>query len=443
MGGIALSPPTFTHQDVAMVAMDPYNYNTNGVRWASAADGKQSNAVEVVGNGTGEFGKGAGMGDIEILCDAAPLQIGNRVWYDIDADGIQDPGEGPAVGVTVHLYDSLGSLVGTAITDADGQYYFTSTNDESASGDGDAFGGGLAPNATYTIKLNNADDYSTGGPLENWLLTDQFSTTAVTTDHDTAIDSNAALGTGTTYGVNKFPEVSVDSHAPGQVDHTFDIGFFQLLAVGNYTWFDTDLDGIQDGTESPVAGVTVTLYNADGTPAYDYLGNPATAITDASGFWFIDGLAPGDYRAHFSTPTGYGFTLPGQGTSSNDSNPDPATGLTPVFTLSSDGADMVADTDPSTIANYVNPTIDAGYVDASSVGDYVWFDTNHDGLQDATDVPLAGVTLPITTAAGGPVTDVFGNPVTTTTTDADGLYLFENLPLGQYKVTVTTPTGLS
>ncbi|MEY3640408.1 MAG: hypothetical protein RLZZ199_213, partial [Actinomycetota bacterium] len=47
----------------------------------------------------------------------------------------------------------------------------------------------------------------------------------------------------------------------------------------------------------------------------------------------------------------------------------------------------------------------------------------------------------ITKADGSPVTDVFGNAVTTTTTDANGNYSFDNLPLGQYKVTVTPPAG--
>ena len=40
-----------------------------------------------------------------------------------------------------------------------------------------------------------------------------------------------------------------------------------------------------------------------------------------------------------------------------------------------------------------DPTIDAGLVELVSVGDYVWWDTNRDGLQTAGEVPVAGITV--------------------------------------------------
>ncbi|GIO17777.1 hypothetical protein J18TS1_08770 [Oceanobacillus oncorhynchi subsp. incaldanensis] len=64
-----------------------------------------------------------------------------------------------------------------------------------------------------------------------------------------------------------------------------------------------------------------------------------------------------------------------------------------------------------------------------SVGDYVWIDVNKDGLQDETDIPLKGVVLTIEDEKGNPVTDVYGNPVGPVTTDENGYYIFENLPI--------------
>ena len=76
---------------------------------------------------------------------------------------------------------------------------------------------------------------------------------------------------------------------------------------------------------------------------------------------------------------------------------------------------------------------------AGSIGDYVWFDTNSDGVQDGTEAPIAGVDIKLLNADGTPVLDELGNPLVATT-DANGLYLFENLPSGDYIVMVDTAT---
>ena len=51
--------------------------------------------------------------------------LGDRVWLDADADGLQDPGEPGVAGVTVVLRDAgSGAAVDTQRTDADGAYLF-------------------------------------------------------------------------------------------------------------------------------------------------------------------------------------------------------------------------------------------------------------------------------------------------------------------------------
>lgn len=80
------------------------------------------------------FGKGSGLGDMELLCNPAPIELGNRVWLDANKNGLQDPGENPIDGVTVQLWaDTNGdnvadTQVGTAVTDANGEYYFGGLN---------------------------------------------------------------------------------------------------------------------------------------------------------------------------------------------------------------------------------------------------------------------------------------------------------------------------
>jgi hypothetical protein len=48
------------------------------------------------------------------------------VWTDTDSDGIQDTGEGMVAGILVRLYNSTGTQIGSTVTDANGEYSFTS-----------------------------------------------------------------------------------------------------------------------------------------------------------------------------------------------------------------------------------------------------------------------------------------------------------------------------
>src|SRR5206468_1597066 len=75
---------------------------------------------------------------------------------------------------------------------------------------------------------------------------------------------------------------------------------------------------------------------------------------------------------------------------------------------------------------------------AASVGDRVWSDTNANGIQDAGEAGINGVTVRLL--------DVYGSEVATTTTSGDGNYTFGNLNAGTYKVQVlaaSLPAGVA
>ncbi|MEY3641704.1 MAG: hypothetical protein RLZZ199_1509, partial [Actinomycetota bacterium] len=386
------------------------------------------------------FHKGNGLADLEVICDMAPVQIGDRLWFDTDGDGVQDPGEAPIQGVTVRLYDGAGNLVSTAKTNANGEYSFSSTVNEAADGGPtpDASGGNLFPGLAHSIRLDNPADYTGSGPLAGYTVAPRDSTTTQANDNENGIDSDASVVSG-------YPRVDVAALMPGANDHSFDVGFVPVVAVGNYTWVDSDSDGVQDAGESPLGGVTVELLDANGNPALDANGNAVPAqTTDANGKYLFDNLAPGNYRMKFTPPAGWAGTVADAtaGTQTTDSDAVATTGITGVFAIAPGATgDTEVDTDQATVARLVNPTIDAGFVPKVSVGNFVWLDSNGNGVQDSGEPGIAGVTLSITKADGSPVTDVFGNAVTTTTTDANGNYSFDNLPVGQYKVTVTPPAG--
>src|SRR5699024_2053600 len=72
-------------------------------------------------------------------------------------------------------------------------------------------------------------------------------------------------------------------------------------------------------------------------------------------------------------------------------------------------------------------TLDFGFMAKSyAVGDYVWIDSNGNGIQNKGEDPLPGVTVQLL--------DEDGHVVATTKTDKDGRYLFDGLSAGTYQV---------
>ncbi len=58
-------------------------------------------------------------------CPPCPgYNVGNFIWFDSNGNGVQDPGEPGYPGVVVKIYDANGNLVGTTVTDANGNYAF-------------------------------------------------------------------------------------------------------------------------------------------------------------------------------------------------------------------------------------------------------------------------------------------------------------------------------
>ncbi|HMQ97300.1 MAG TPA: SdrD B-like domain-containing protein, partial [Candidatus Nanoperiomorbaceae bacterium] len=131
--------------------------------------------------------------------------------------------------------------------------------------------------------------------------------------------------------------------------------------IGDFVWEDMDADGVQDAGEPGIGGVTVNLLDGNG----NFL---ETTTTQPDGFYQFTGLIPGDYIVEFVQPAGYESTTADQGgDDALDSDADETTGQSPVITIAN-GDDI--------------QTIDAGYYILASLGDFVWSDTDADGVQD-------------------------------------------------------------
>jgi hypothetical protein len=311
-----------------------------------------------------------------------PAEIGNYVWEDTDADGVQDGDENGIAGVTVTLNgtNQLGNVVTlSTTTNASGLYLFTN----------------LVP-GTYQVTF--------GTPVGGYFLSPQDQ------GGNDATDSDAAPGTQQT-----IPTILL----PGESDLTWDAGFFKKAAIGDFVWNDTDGDGIQDAGEPGIPNILVTLTGTDGN------GNPVnlTTTTNGSGGYLFPNLVPGTYKLTFASPGATWAVTPQDqgGNDATDSDIAPGTLMTVTTVLTSGETDL---------------TWDAGFSQLAEIGNFVWNDLDLDGIQDGGEPGIAGVpvTLTGTTGTGAPVS-------LTTTTDGSGLYLFNNLMPGTYFVTFGTPVG--
>ncbi len=83
------------------------------------------------------------------------------------------------------------------------------------------------------------------------------------------------------------------------------------------------------------------------------------------------------------------------------------------------------------VAADVTDTFDLHYI-IGMIGDFVWNDTNHDGVQDAYEPGIPHVNILLKNDLGA--------IIDTTTTDGNGLYRFTELPSGTYTVVVDENT---
>ncbi|MDO5060554.1 MAG: SdrD B-like domain-containing protein [Actinomycetaceae bacterium] len=333
------------------------------------------------------------------------VSVGDYVWHDVNRDGLQDATDVPLQDVVLTISRTDGQPVlkydGTAYTtttktDKDGKYLFENLQV-------------LPDGVMYKVEVTS------GVPA------DLVPTTAGVGD-DRGKDSSTASAT------------AVALPKDGDKDLTLDFGFASpRVSVGDRVWFDENKNGLQDDGEPGIADVTLTVSRTDGKPVMKFDGTDYTTTTKTNqdgmyGFADLQVLPDGVmYVVTVTDPAGYQATVAETG---DDRAKDSSAGKATAVALPKDG-----DKDLTLDFGYIKPAV--------SVGDYVWHDVNRDGLQDATDVPLQDVVLTISRTDGQPVLKYDGTAYTTTTkTDKDGKYLFENLqvlPDGvMYKVEVTS-----
>ncbi|WP_200240875.1 SdrD B-like domain-containing protein [Thiohalocapsa halophila] len=359
--------------------------------------------------------------DAGLYCQAA---LGDRVFIDTNADGRQNCGDTDGDGIIGETDGSdTGSECGTGLSGITVNLREPAPTADASTGsrcDSAEIGGILDTQTT------DGEGFYLFGPREPG----DYCVEIIRPDASyTCTELNVGTETGDSdvrppEGYSGDPLACVTSQTitlPSRtVDRRWDGGLWQTASLGDLVFEDTNQNGRQDGGEPPVAGVPVSLTDCSGNSVTDADGNAVTGTTtDANGQYLFDNLVPGCYEVTFTPSRELTEANTAGVDDAADSDADPTTGSTGQIQLPSGVYDDTWD------AGLLPPPL-------AEIGNEVFLDQNGDGIRQDGEPGVAGATVTIS----GP--NSFSDSVVT---GSDGLYLFDELPAGDYSLTCTPPTG--
>ncbi len=394
---------------------------------------------------------------VEPCLQLPDVRIGDTVWHDANADGIQQAEEPGIPGVILNLYDPPDiqghvHLIDRTVTDATGQYRFDVTP-----------GNGLTP-VDYTVEVA-AENFNLAGPtgaigdrvwldadddgaqdagepgLPNVNLVLRDATTRLplaTTQTDAngnyrfnglapgvyvvdVEDGTVPAGLSTSRGTTDPGPTQVIT-AAGEVVLDVDFGYANdnpgAAVIGDLVWTDSNRNGIREVDEPGVDAVTVELIDV-GT------GGVVATTDTIGGRYLFTGVAPGNYAVNVTD-------LRGVLEPCELISPAGVTNPTAAFTVAAGDTALDHDFGYFPLSGQALP----------SITDAVWLDTDRDGRRDTGEIGLAGVTVNLLETANVE-TDVFETVATATaTTDANGAFIFPGLLPGVYRLVVSDVAGV-
>jgi len=187
-----------------------------------------------------------------VLAVVRTTELGGYVWVE-EYDGIN-----PVKGATIHLMDAQGTSLAEFITSENGQYAFK----------------GLMP-ADYVLEVAIPGRYVLveDGDAR---LTENGMTSVID-------DAQGALGK------SKMITLRMAKH-----QHDLDVGMVLPGRLGDKVWLDLNGNGLQDGDEGGIPGVTIELLRGEKTVA--------TTVSDQYGYYVFEGLYPTEYSLRVTWP---------------------------------------------------------------------------------------------------------------------------------------------
>jgi hypothetical protein len=325
-----------------------------------------------------------------------PSKLGDFIWIDDNADGIQNNGEIGIEGI---------SITCTGLTEGGTEVSRFTTSDAN----GGYFIDGLLP-GDYEIEI--------GYPASYYITSKDMGPS-------NGLDSDINDQT------NKSEMVSLGEE---QYYQNLDGGLYEKVSLGNYVWHDLNADGIQGGAEPGINNVLVNLFDGEG----NFINSVSTSAHPSNatdGFFEFSDLTPGDYYLEFELLERYSFSP------ANNSNEDV-------------DSDVAGNQGIGTTGDYTLKSgesrydIDAGMFKYASIGNFVWLDEDEDGEQETLENVggLNGVKVILYDDLDIPIDSVY---TADNNIDGDlhfgdaGYYLFDSLTPGDYYLKFELPTGYS
>jgi len=411
------------------------------------------------------------------------VNIGDFVWEDLNNNGTQELDEPGVANIAISITDSSGTIQESTLTDDEGIYEFTGLPagtyqvcvtlpegyfvgqkntgilqlDSDANEDGCTdfllFSGGTDNNIDIALTkeaaiegvaftdlngngVNNLNDPdldgiqvflfssdgtkldstltfatgdTTGYYLFDGLIPSEYYIQFIFPDEYILSDGNVgsddidsdisnAFGTGTT---------DIITLASGEIASNTDGGAYLPACIGDRIWEDLDKNGLQDEGEAGVGGIEVIIFRSFGVP-FD------TVVTNQLGEYKFSGLKQGLYFIQFMIPQEYTISLSDVGIDDLIDSDADETGKTPLISLAH-GADLTS--------------VDCGiFTSMASLRSVVWEDLNGDGMRQAVEARIPDIRVTLF--------DENDNAIRSTVSNSLGLYAFQEIPEGNYKVFV-------
>ncbi|HAK78226.1 MAG TPA: hypothetical protein DCM71_15265, partial [Runella sp.] len=367
--------------------------------------------------------------DSLVLVDKCRGSLGDFVWKDTNDNGIQDLGEPGVKGVVMQLMNAANTVIATDTTDAAGFYSFENLL-----------------TGTYKVKLLLS---SLPDSCEITTKKDFDDSQANADARDSDFDPSTGLSQNVSIDITK---TGLDKDNP-----TIDAGLIVACVKPSA------------GTDVAICGgdTTVDLKDAGTKELWQSLASNPAGVQINSTTGVVTGLkSAGDYYfiLRFNNKASCADTVkvtvnkkPEAGSDSTGTNaicntigtinlPDAAVGESwsqlgsaPKTVSIDTQTGVVTGMDSIGVYTFMLRNAQTGCSDTvqvetkncqkGSLGDYVWKDSNNNGIQDSGEPGVKGVVLQLLNATTNAVLAV-------DTTDANGLYGFTGLESGRYKVKI-------